>query len=407
LRRIVALSIVILVAVLSLPLLAGCGAQPLLTDVSIRPAVISPNADGVDDVAEIRYTLTHQATFSLMLVDGEGGEHYFRRELRRSKGERTAYFGGVIDGSLLPDGDYTCVFVATDTRGHQERVELPITIRDGDDVAMRIEKLDIFPQTFTPNRDGIADRVRISYVLNKRATRVDVYLLGDDRGGERARYPVPEDPIREMGAPGTHEHDYDAGVDLGAPPPPDGVYTVVVEAEDAVGTKDRIEGTLEIRGGGVPMVEIVNRAAQFTPDVVPLGGTLTFTTTVRNIGTVPVRTKGPESGSTYTTAENFNTLGEHEEPGIFRVGLDYEGNSAGRIYPFRWQLGTDEELTQIDTDIGAETYLMPGQTVTVVGHLRIVDQPVKPEPYFWLGLIHEQVWIVQDRVDPVPIPVAY
>jgi hypothetical protein len=218
---------------------------------------------------------------------------------------------------------------------------------------------------------------------------------------------VPEDRIREMGAPGTHEHDYDAGVDLGAPPPPDGVYTVVVEAEDAVGTKDRIEGTLEIRGGGVPMVEIVNRAAQFTPDVVPLGGTLTFTTTVRNIGTVPVRTKGPESGSTYTTSENFNTLGEHEEPGIFRVGLDYEGNSAGRTYPFRWQLGTDEELTQIDTDIGPQSYLMPGQTVTVVGHLRIVDQPVKPEPYFWLGLIHEQVWIVQDRVDPLPIPVAY
>ena len=402
-RRTVVLSIVILVAILSLPLLAGCGSQPLLTDVAIRPAVISPNADGVDDVAEIRYTLTRQATFSLILVDSEGGEHYFRRDLRRSRGERTAYFGGVIEGSLLPDGDYTSVFVATDDRGHQERVELPITIRDGDDVAMRIEKLDIFPQTFTPNRDGIADRVRISYVLNKRAARVDVYLLGNDG----TRFPVPEDRIREMGAPGTHEHDYDAGVDLGAPPPPDGVYTVVVEAEDAVGTKDRIEGKLEIRGGGVPMVEIVNRAAQFSPDVVPLGGTLTFTTTVRNIGTVPVRTKGPESGSTYTTSENFNTLGEYEEPGIFRVGLDYEGNSAGRTYPFRWQLGTDDELTQIDTDIGPENYLMPGQTVTVVGHLRIVDQPVKPQPYFWLGLIHEQVWIVQDRVEPLPIPVAY
>jgi len=384
-------------------LLAGCARRPLIYDVNIRPAVISPNADGVEDIAEIKYSLSRQSTITLYFVDQSGGRHYFRVDKRRSKGDRTAYFGGVIDGRLLPDGDYTMVLEAVDERGRQERVESPITLADGDKEYMRIDNLNIWPTAFTPNRDGITDRVTIGYNLNKTATRVEVYLL-DDEGN---KYPVPEDKIREMGAPGTHEHDYDAGIDLGATPPKDGEYTVVVEAEDAVGNKARVEGTLSIEGGGVPRVEIVNRAAVFSPSVVALGGTLTFTCTVKNIGTVPLRTKGPESGTTYSTSQNFNTLKEYEEPGIFRVGLDYEGNSAGRLYPFRWQLGTDRELTQIETDIGSETYLMPGQTVTVVGHLRIDDPPPKVAPYYWIGLIHEQVWIVQDRVEPTTISIGF
>jgi hypothetical protein len=120
-----------------------------------------------------------------------------------------------------------------------------------------------------------------------------------------------------------------------------------------------------------------------------------------------VRTKGPEPGTTYTTGENYNTLGQFEEPGLFRVGLDFEGNSDGRIYPFRWQLGRSDELTMLDTEIGPETYLMPGQTVTVVGHLQVKDAPPKTEPYFWLGLMHEQVQVVQDRVEPTSFVILY
>jgi hypothetical protein len=49
---------------------------------------------------------------------------------------------------------------------------------------------------------------------------------------------------------------------------------------------------------------------------------------------------------------------------------------------------------------------MPGQTVTVVGHLRITDKPVKVQPYYWIGLIHEQVATIQDRIEPTLISVA-
>jgi len=393
----------LLVVVLLLPGLSGCGRRELLYDVSIRPTTISPNADGIDDVAEIKYSLSAQSTISIYLLDEGGRRHDFRVEQRRSKGDRTAYFGGVIDDRLLPDGTYTVVFEAHSEAGETGRVEREITLVDGDRDLLEIRGLSVWPPKFTPNRDGISDRVTISYVLSKPATRVEVYVLGEDG----TKYPVAEDKIREMGAPGAHEHDYDAGIDLGATPPPDGEYTVVVEAEDAVGNKARVSDTLIIEGGGVPRVEIVNAAAQFSDTTVPLGGTLTFTCTVKNIGTVPVRTKGPESGSTYTFfSENFNTKEQYEEPGIWRVGLDFEGN-ASRIYPFRWQLGTDDELTVIETEIGPQKYLMPGQTVTVEGSLYFEDPPIKTEPAFWLGLIHEQVAVVQDRVGPTYVSIGF
>ncbi|MFO7696239.1 MAG: hypothetical protein R6X16_03680 [Anaerolineae bacterium] len=393
----------LLLALLGLLLTAGCAPSSLISDVTVRPEVISPNADGDADVAEVHYALSRQANVSIYLVDQDGGRHDLRVNERRSKGERTIYFGGVIDGQLLPDGDYRMIFEAEDTRGRTGAVETSLTLQGGDTTPLRIENLNIYPNSFTPNRDGIGDRVSIGYVLSKEVVRVDVYLMGADG----AKYPVPEDKIREVGAAGTHEHDYDAGIDYGASPPPDGEYTVVVRAVDAVGNVAQAEGTLTIEEGGVPLVEIVNRAAVFTPSVLPLHGTLYFTCTVKNVGTVPVRTKGPEPGTIYSTTENFNTLAEYEEPGLFRVGLDYEGNSAGRTFPFRWQLGMDDELTLVDTVSGPQWYLLPGQTVTVTGGLTVDDKPVKSDPYYWLGLIHEQVWIVQDRVQPTQIAVGY
>ena len=391
--------VVALFALLLALITTSCRSEPLLYDVKIEPDVISPNADGVADVARINYKLSRHAITNIYFLDAQGAKHILRTEASRPKGAYEALFSGVIENRLLPDGRYTCVLEAVADNGERAKAELPLTIQGGEPTAIEIRNLSIYPTTFTPNRDGISDRVTIGYSLNKEATKVQVYLL-DAKGN---RYPIPEDKIRPFGQPGRHEHDYEGGVDLGATPPPDGTYTVVVEAEDAVGNRAEARGQLTIANGGVPQVEIVNGAAEWSTSVLPLGETLTFTCTVRNIGKVGVRTKGPPSGATYTTSENFNSKEFYEEPGIFRIGLDYEGNSSGRQYPFRWQLGRDDELTVID----GEKYLMPGQTVTVVGHLKVVDKPVKVAPYYWLGLIHEQVWIVQDRVEPVPITIEF
>ena len=74
-------------------LVSGCGSRSLITDVSIRPEVISPNADGVDDIAEIKYTLTQQSAITIYLVDQEGSATISVR-ISAAQRERTAYFSG-------------------------------------------------------------------------------------------------------------------------------------------------------------------------------------------------------------------------------------------------------------------------------------------------------------------------
>ncbi len=380
-------------------LLTGCKSTPLLYDVSVRPNPISPNADGVADVARISYKLARHARIALFFTDEHGGRYDLRSDASRPAGKYETLFSGIIDNRLLPDGSYICTVEAIGDNGERASAQAPLIIQGGEPNAIEIRNLSIYPPSFTPNRDGISDRVTIAYSLSKEATKVQVYIVGQDG----SKYPVPEDKIRPVGQVGAHSHDYDAGVDLGATPPPDGTYTVVVEAEDAVGNRAVVTGELVIVDGGVPKVEIVNSAAEWSASTLPLGGTLTFTCTVRNVGKVGVRTKGPASGDTYSTSENFNSKEFYEEPGILRVGMDYEGNSSGRTYPFRWQLGSDEELSVVD----GQKYLMPGKTVMVVGHLHIVDKPAKVTPYYWIGLIHEQVEIIQDRVEAVPVTIGF
>ena len=157
--------------------LGGCGAQQYLSNVAVRPAVISPNADGVDDIAEVKYSLSRQASISIWVIDQEGVRHPLRVDKRRSKGDRTAYFGGVINDRLLPDGEYTILFEATDERGRSNQAEHAITISGGDPIPLEITNLNIWPKSFTPDRDGITDRVTIGYNLSKEAERVQVYLL--------------------------------------------------------------------------------------------------------------------------------------------------------------------------------------------------------------------------------------
>ncbi|MGB3905205.1 MAG: hypothetical protein WBB22_09800 [Anaerolineae bacterium] len=397
-------------------LIVGCaGGTPLVYDVDVQPRVISPNADGVDDVARITYKIPRLCRLYIYFVDAEGREYRFRDGNRRSPGEYEALFGGAIEGQVLPDGQYTWVVeVADDASGRTERAEGQLIVIDADSSGSELEDFTVFPQVFTPNQDGINDRIAISFRLVEQA-EVQVYL----RDEEGDRYPVglpktrwgeeqfdlEESPSKVALEPGLWEYDYDGGIDLGASPPPDGEYTVAAVAIDRAGNRVVKEVPLIIEDGGLPLGEI--QTVEFYPTVVPLGGTLHLTITVENVGGVAIRTKGPASGTTYTSRENFNTLGFYEEPGIFRVGVDFEGNTDGRPYTYRWQLGSDEDLEERIVDGQRHLYLLPGQRVTVVGHITIIDEPPKINPYYWAGLVHEQVRVVNDRQDPTEISIGF
>ncbi len=391
--------------------LVACTLRPLLSDVSVNPQTITPNADGLTDVTRLSYQLSRSANLSIYLVDDEGQRHYFRRDRRRSAGDYRVDFGGVIDGAMLPDGLYTWVVEAVADDGETASQQGSLIIAEADTEKPELQGFSVYPQIFTPNRDGIDDRVDINYYLTKEA-EVTVYLIGPD--GE-TRYPIAEvERDIKPGQPGFHTYDYEGGVDLGADPPPDGLYTVYAEAVDRVGNRTIMTSTLTIAEGGVPRADIVSAEVDFynpeTGDkVVPLGQTLAFTLTVENFGSVPIRTTGPGSGVHYRSDENFNTKGFYESSGTWRVGIDYEGNPS-YAYPYRWAVGNLAELEQRVINDNTEYYLIPGQRAVVTGSIQIIDAPAnKDRINFWAGLIHEhvQIDVFNDHVDPQPIVIGF
>jgi hypothetical protein len=392
-------------------LLVACAAGPLLSGVSVAPQTISPNADGLTDVTRIRYQLNRSADLSIYLVDGQGQRHYFRDGRRRSAGDYQVDFGGVVNGAMLPNGAYTWVVEALADDGQTTKQQGQLTIENADNAKPELQGFSVYPQIFTPNQDGIDDRVTINYYLTKEA-EVNVYLIGPD--GE-TRYPIAEkERDIKPGQPGIHTYDYEGGVDLGADPPPDGPYTVQAEAVDRVGNRTLVTNTLTIREGGVPRADIVSANVEYynpeTGDqIVPLGQTLAFTLTVENFGSVPIRTLGPGSGEAYRSDENFNAKGFFESAGAWRVGIDYEGNPS-YAYPYRWAIGNLDQLEKRVINNNTEYYLLPGQRAVVIGSIQIVDVPGdKDSVSFWAGLIHEQVAIevFNDHVDPQPIRIGF
>lgn len=396
---------------------AVCGGLLLAVWLVLRPAgaalrsaefssaTLSPDADGLDDVLRIRYELARPALVSIFLLDAAGTRYNFRSASQRSSGSHDVLFSGIVDGfalagetvsaeilaSVLPTGDYTWVVAAAAPGGDSERrgtlsiLSAPAPLPD-------VRGFSVSPLVFTPNRDGISDRVWINAFLAAPA-KLDVSLI-DHQGAAR---PIPErEGTIAPGAAGLHTFEYEGGVDLGVNPPPDGTYSVVAVAQDALGQRVRAQGQLAIELGGVPRAEIVNAAVSYEPATIVQGEALNFSLTVENYGTAPLRTTGPDPGYAYKQNENANTLGWFEESGAWRVGLDCD--TCIRDYPWRWALGTPEELTKI----GDYYYLMPGQRVTISSSVLITDVPARNPLYFWAGLIHEDVEIsnVNNRVDP-------
>jgi hypothetical protein len=410
--------------------LTACCERPLLRDVSFNKDAITPNADGDEDVVLVTFDLSRSADISIYLEDEAGERYYFRDHIHHgpSVGKPyTLYFAGVVDGYVLPgetfdgftvekrvlqDGVYTWTVEATDIQGHTERVNGSLTIADADTSLPELRGFSVFPPIITPNRDSISDRATIVVDLKKDVEELFVYLVGED---DDTRYFVQEsEKATKLNEAGYHEFDYDAGVDLGAEPPPDGAYTVIMEARDAVGQWTKATGALTIENGGVPRAYILNAEVEWSggiegggPSVsIPLGGTLYFTLTVENDGTVPIRTSGPPPGTVYDSDQNYATLGKHQEPGVFRVGIHCETSPID--HPWRWAVGGPGDLVEVVDGPNTYYYLPAGARAVVSGGIRFVDVVKARNPqYCYASLIHEDVEIslVNYRVDAVSVTI--
>jgi hypothetical protein len=387
----------------------------VIAEASIGSAVITPNADRRSDATTIQYRIRREAEVSIYFEDEHGQRYYFRRNESRASGAYAVLFSGVVEPyevtgenlkaeliqRLVPDGTYTWVVEATDQFGSTDRQTGMLEVAEADTTLPDIWEFTVKPTIFTPNQDGIDDRLWINVSVPKEA-EILVYLI--DENDEHIFIPEfqTERPSSESGR---HSFEYDGGIDNGSDPPPDGTYQVVVEARDAEGQRLQTFSEMTIRDGGVPLAEIlaqpVGDTVRFSAETVLEGDTLTFELTVENYGNAPIRTTGPESGYIYDQHEVFGNTEFFEESGAWRIGIDCD--TCLRDYPWRWALGTLDELTAIETNGVTHYYLMPGQRVVVRGGVRLTDIVASRNPQqFWAGLIHEDVGIapLNNFVDP-------
>jgi hypothetical protein len=410
--------------------------RALIESAAFQPSAITPNADGLDDVTIFTYTLSRNATIT-MVLERESGELFtFRQDEQRPANAYNVGFSGVVDGylhegetiagevvrRLMPDGVYTWRLTATDDAGAREEQTGTLTIQDGDAPLPEIAELTVFPDIFTPNQDGVSDRTAINVFLTKDSA-LTVTLQQD---GVIPIVLAQRFQDARTGEAGRYLYDYEGGVDLGADPPPDGTYTVVAEAQDAVGQRVRRTATLTIQDGGKPLAEIVPQATGATvifatqayderyaaardtlgeriapPDdpsglsmnaiTLPVGDLLVFKLTIENYSDVPIRTTGPAPGTVYDWSQRASTLGWFDESGAWRVGIDC--TTAASDYPWRWALGDADTLQRaIDPVSGAPyLYLPAGERAVVWGAIRMSDIETRNPQNCWAGLIHEDV----------------
>ena len=396
---------------------------PPLTEATLAPAAISPNADGLSDVSAIHYALRRPATVSIYFVDSSGNRYYFRKDKPRAAGPFDINFSGVVDAYTLPgdklpttntvlarvlqNGQYTWVIEATDGRGQHNQISGSLTITDADTALPVLDKFTISPPVFTPNQDGIDDHAIINIGLTKDIPpdSLQVFLISAD-GSQKLPIAEAVTPI-QPGQRGLHEFDYDGGINLGLQPPPNGTYTVQAVAQDRVGQQVSVQGQVSIAMGGLPQADIVLGKVTWSSNQVLFGQPLTFTLVVENYGSAPLRTSGPDSGFAYTsTAQIANTIGQYTQSGAWRVGIHCD--TCQTDYPWRWALGKTSQLTMIrDANGNPQYYLMPGQKVEVTGSI-VLDKIIasRNPQFFWAGLIHEDVKVVNDRVDPLLVTIV-
>ncbi len=412
---------------------------PVIVEAGFALDTITPNADGNADITTYNYTLSENATVSLTFTRDDGTTFAFRDQEVRAAGAYSGLFSGVVDGytapdeqvagevvrRLMPNGVYTWELTAEIESGEVTRESGTLTITDADAALPEISTFTVSPQNFTPNQDGIRDRTQINVYLEKDAD-LDVYLVTEN---DVRLFIPPQITETRDGEAGRYTYDYDGGLDGGGDPPDDGTYTVMAEAQDAVGQRIRRQTELTLGDGGKPRAEIATQpsgadvvfevvpydplltgedgtfgallepptapTAANTYDVtIPVGAVLVFRLTIENYSDVPIRTHGAPPGAVYDQNERAATYGDFDESGAWRVGIDCD--TASSDYPWRWAIGDSDALDSVYDEETGNTYyyLPPGERAEVWGGIRMTELVESRNPQnCWAGLIHEDVGV--------------
>jgi hypothetical protein len=321
--------------------------------------------------------LSKRAEVSAIIVGPDGKHYVLRKAQLRAPDRYMIPFRGLVPvpnqawRRVVPDGSYRIVITAKDASGNQITREAPVAVKNADTTPPDIQDVFVNPPAFSPNGSGINDTVRVSYKVTK-ASRVRVYAT-DSGGGFYLIEAMNDKRAANQG------FEWNGTVAGGTTVLPDGKYLVHIEAIDAAGNFTDATTPVEIRLGGTPRVEITD--VKFSPTTLAYGMDLNVTITVKNTGTVPVRTLGPPPGTRYTTDMNFSSFLDPADPtralyyernGVWRVGVSWQ--NAPQAYPVRW--GFFEDLNQ---------QLQPGESTTIDGSIQILIRTQNTQ-VFYAGL---------------------
>lgn len=122
---------------------------PLIENLVVEPATISPNADAIDDVAEITYQLPTTATVDIVLTapDGVSTYPFVTAAEEGPELQKHVWNGRTVDGTLVPDGIYALTIRAQDRFGNLVEQRGAITVAGGGQPEATINYSYMAPQS--------------------------------------------------------------------------------------------------------------------------------------------------------------------------------------------------------------------------------------------------------------------
>lgn len=379
--------------------IAACGGRPLISDLRLSGKTVVPDGSGLQDEVNVGFTVFRRAEVSATLQGPDGKQYVLRDPQLRAPDDYQIAFKGIVPVPgktwlrVLPNGAYTIQVQARDAAGGSAVTrQASVQVKDADTTAPSIEDLMVNLPSFSPNGDGVDDTVQMSFRLTK-AAEIRVYATDANDG-----FYLIEPPTKSIAKDLSFTWDGTAG---GGAVLKDGTYTIHVEATDAAGNFTDATTPVKIENGGTPRAEIVD--VRFAPTALATGMDLHVSITVKNSGTVPLKTSGPPPSQKYTTSQTFasfpdpqhpNTPLWYERPGVWRVAVDWQ-NSSGQ-YPVRW--GFFEDLNR---------ELQPGETVTVNGIITVLLSLQQHDVIFWAALEQGGVGYVDTQTGQKHIAISH